>query len=432
MDIRPVPPSERNLDGKDFFWLWAGVAISLAEIWAGGFLAPLGFWSGLWAILLGHLIGNTLMGLGGVIGSAHGIMSMVSIRPAFGIRGSDFAAALNIVQLIGWAAIMLIIGGRAGATLGKPLGGILAADAFWVVAIGLATLLWALGTGRSVWKLLQTVSVLALLAVIALMTWIAFTGLEARPPETPPAPMAFMTGLDLVIAMPISWMPLVADYARSARSTRAAFWNTWWGYFIVSSWMYVLGLQVTLLTGAADPGQVVLETMGRFGWAVPALAMVVLSTITSDFPDVYSATCSMLNISRRLSARTVMVMAGALSILVALVFPMEQYENFLFFIGAMFIPLFGVVLTDYFLLRRRTLDVESLYRAEGPYWYRRGFNPAALAAWAAGFAVYQVIALMQLPVGGSIPSMLAAGLLYWVLFKRNRLESNSDRFRKAV
>jgi NCS1 family nucleobase:cation symporter-1 len=62
MDIRPVPAPERNLRGIDFFLLWAGVAISLAEIWAGGFLAPLGFWSGLWAILLGHLIGNTLMG----------------------------------------------------------------------------------------------------------------------------------------------------------------------------------------------------------------------------------------------------------------------------------------------------------------------------------------------------------------------------------
>ena len=418
MDIKPVTAAERNLDGRDFFWLWAGVAISLAEIWAGGFLAPLGFWAGLWAILLGHLIGNTLMGLGGVIGSEHGIMSMVSIRPAFGIRGSNLAAVLNIVQLIGWAAIMLIIGGRAGAMLGASAGGLLATDGFWVVAIGLVTLLWALWTGKAVWKLLQTVSVVALLVVIALMTWIAFTGLEPMSAKPAAAPLAFMTALDLVIAMPISWMPLVADYARSARSTRAAFWNTWWGYFIVSSWMYVLGLQVTLLTGAADPGQVVLETMGRFGWAVPALAMVVLSTITSDFPDVYSATCSMLNISRRLSARTVMGLAGGVSILVALVFPMEQYENFLFFIGAMFIPLFGVVLTDYFVLRGRRLDVGELYREGGSYWYRRGVNPAALAAWAAGFAVYQAIALLKMPVGGSIPSMLAAGLLYWGLSRK--------------
>ena len=417
MDIRPVPASERRLGGRDFFLLWAGVAISLAEIWAGGFLAPMGFWAGLWAILLGHLIGNTLMALGGAIGSDHGIMSMVSVRPAFGIRGSNLAAVLNIIQLIGWAAIMLIIGGRAGAALGKPVGGILASDAFWVITIGAGTLLWALWTGKTAWKILQNVSVLALLLVVAAMTWVAFGGLPAASAAAG-GPMAFMTGLDLVIAMPISWMPLAADYSRMARSTRSAFWNTWTGYFLLSSWMYALGLQVTLLTGATDPGRLILDTMGGLGLAVPALFMVVLSTITSDFPDVYSATCSLLNISRKLSARAAMWLAGGLSILVALVFPMEQYENFLFFIGAMFIPLFGVVLTDYFVLRGRKLDVGELYREGGAYWYRRGVNPAALAAWALGFAVYEAMALLKLAAGGSIPSMLTAGLLYWVLSRK--------------
>jgi putative hydroxymethylpyrimidine transporter CytX len=269
-----------------------------------------------------------------------------------------------------------------------------------------------------VWKILQTISVAALLLVIAMMTWVAFGGMEPQPAAANAQPMAFMTGLDLVIAMPISWMPLVADYSRSARSTRSAFWNTWWGYFLVSSWMYVLGLQVTLLTGVTDPGLLVLETMGGLGLAVPALFMVVLSTITSDFPDVYSATCSLLNISQKVSARTVMWIAGIVSILVALVFPMEQYENFLFFIGAMFIPLFGVVLTDYFILRGRKLEVDAIYVEGGTYWYRKGCNPAAFAAWAVGFAVYEAMALLKLAVGGSIPSMLAAGMLYWALSRK--------------
>lgn len=413
MDIRPILPSGRNLGGKDYFVLWAGVAISLAEIWAGGFLAPLGFWAGLAAILLGHAIGNTLMALAGVIGSEHGITSMVAVRPSFGIRGSALAAALNILQLIGWAAIMLIIGGRAGATLGKSAGGWLASDAFWILAIGAGTLLWALWTGSPLWRILQGVSVAALGIVLVLMTAVAFGKLEPRPAAArPPGALGFMAGLDLVIAMPVSWMPLVADYARFARRTGAAFWNTWWGYFLVSSWMYLLGLQVTLLTGATDPGGVILETLGTIGLAAPALFLVVFSTITSDFPDVYSATCSALNISQQLNGRTVMWIAGLLSIAVALVFPMEQYENFLFFIGAMFTPLFGVVLTDYFLLRRRRLDLDALYRADGPYAYRRGWNPAAVFAWAAGFAVYEAITLWRLPVGGTLPAFFAAALIY--------------------
>jgi putative hydroxymethylpyrimidine transporter CytX len=415
MDIRPIAASERNLSGIDFFLLWAGVAISLAEIWAGGFLAPMGFWAGLWAIILGHLIGNTLMSLGGLIGSQHGIIAMVSVRPAFGIRGSNLPAVFNIIQLIGWASIMLIIGGRAGAMLGTPFGGILASSQFWIVLIGMGTLLWALGTGKSLWKILQTTAVIALLLVIVLMSWVSFGGFGGEVAVAQTDQMPFMIGLDLVIAMPISWMPLVADYSRFAKKSRPAFWNTWWGYFIVSSWMYLLGLMATLITGETDPGVLILQTMGKIGFAVPALIMVVFSTITSDFPDIYSATCSMMNISRKIKANTVMWIAGCLSIIVALVFPMDQYENFLLFIGAMFIPLFGVVLTDYFLLRKGNLQIEAIDTVGGPYWYFKGVNIIAVAAWAAGFVTFEFVAMMKYPVGGSIPAMLVAGLIYYFI-----------------
>jgi putative hydroxymethylpyrimidine transporter CytX len=415
MDIRPIAASERNLSGIDFFLLWAGVAISLAEIWAGGFLAPMGFWAGLWAIILGHLIGNTLMSLGGLIGSQHGIIAMVSVRPAFGIRGSNLPAVFNIIQLIGWASIMLIIGGRAGAMLGTPFGGILASSQFWIVLIGMGTLLWALGTGKSLWKILQTTAVIALLLVIVLMSWVCFGGFGGEAAVTQTDQMPFMIGLDLVIAMPISWMPLVADYSRFAKKSRPAFWNTWWGYFIVSSWMYLLGLMATLVTGETDPGVLILQTMEKIGFAVPALIMVVFSTITSDFPDIYSATCSMMNISRKIKANTVMWIAGCLAIIVALVFPMDQYENFLLFIGAMFIPLFGVVLTDYFLLRKGKLQIEAIDTVGGPYWYFKGVNITAAAAWAAGFITFEFVAMMKYPVGGSIPSMLVAGLIYYFI-----------------
>jgi putative hydroxymethylpyrimidine transporter CytX len=420
MDIQPITTGERNLGGVDYFLLWAGVAISLAEIWAGGFLAPMGFWLGFWAIIIGHVIGNTFMTLGGVIGSEHGIMSMVSVRPSFGIRGSNLAAVLNIIQLIGWASIMLIIGGRAGAMLGKPIGGILASNNFWIVAIGIGTLIWALYTGKSVWKIMQKSAVIALLLIVILMTWVSIKEFGSGVLNVKPTVMPFMIGLDLVIAMPISWMPLVSDYSRFSKKTVPAFWNTWWGYFLISSWMYVLGLMATLVTGETDPGALILQIMGRIGMAIPALILVVFSTITSDFPDVYSATCSMLNISRKISAKTLMWIVGILSILVALVFPMEQYENFLFFIGAMFVPLFGVILTDYFLIRSRQLNTEEIYKEGGEYWYSKGFNITAIVSWAIGFIVYEFIAIMKYTIGGSLPSLIAAGLVYYIITQQTK------------
>jgi NCS1 family nucleobase:cation symporter-1 len=415
MDIQPIGAGERRLSGADYFLLWAGVAISLAEIWAGGFLAPMGFWLGILAIVLGHIIGNTFMALGGIIGSEYGIMSMVSLRPSFGIRGSNLAAVLNIIQLIGWASIMLIIGGRAGAMLGKPIGGILASNPFWIVATGLGTLLWAQMTGKPIWRIMQKLTVFGLLLVIFLMSGVSVNEFGSGVFEIKSQVMPFMIGLDLVIAMPISWMPLVADYSRFSRRTAPAFWNTWMGYFLISSWMYALGLTATLVAGASDPGALILQLMGKIGFAVPALVMVVFSTITTGFPDVYSAACSTLNISQRFSSKSIVWVAGIISILIALVFPMEQYENFLLLIGAMFVPLFGVALTDYFFIRDRRISTENLYRPEGDYWYAKGFNVIALICWAIGFFIYELIAFMKYPIGSSTPSLFMAGLCYYFI-----------------
>ena len=131
----PVEGHERNLKEWDFALLWAGAAISLSEIWAGGMLASFGLLAGLGIILLGHLLGNTPMAVGGLIGSRHGVPAIVGTRGALGNRGSILPAVLNVVQLVGWTAVMLWIGGQAAAGLA---GGAENARG-WIVALGLLT-----------------------------------------------------------------------------------------------------------------------------------------------------------------------------------------------------------------------------------------------------------------------------------------------------
>jgi nucleobase:cation symporter-1, NCS1 family len=416
MNIKPISAEERNLCGIDYFLFWSGVAISLAEIWAGGFLAPLGFFAGLMIIFLGHLIGNTFLGLGGYIGSRHGLSSMTTVRPAFGIRGANLAAVLNIIQLVGWASILLIIAGQAGATLGHYVGGVFESNRFWIVIIGLATLLWAFYTDMKIWKFLQYFACTMLFIVVVMMTIVTFC--DYNPiinVSTKPTTLHFMTALDLVIAMPISFLPIIADYSRFAKSNKTAFVNTWIGYFIISSWMYILGLGATIYTGSTDPAMLILKTLSTFGLAIPALMLIVFSTITSNFPDIYSATCSMMNITDKANPKVTMWIITLLTIVVSLFFPMAQYENFLLFIGAMFIPLFGVILTDYFLIKKRKIDLKAIYSTGGKYWYGNGYNYVAISAWIIGFAVFEVISFDDLPFGGSLPSFLISGSIYWIL-----------------
>jgi putative hydroxymethylpyrimidine transporter CytX len=428
--IEPIPKDERNLGGWDFFLLWAGAAISLAEIWAGGLMVPLGLGLGLWAILLGHLIGNTPFALGGLIGSRWGIPTMVSVRPSFGIRGSYFAAGLNVIQLIGWTAVMLIVCGGAADAISKLYG--FSNPTLWIILSGIITTLWAL-VGHRIWKWLQRISVFALVILCVVMTYVVFQeyGWEKLSQIPRQRDFPFMVGMDLVIAMPISWLPLVSDYSRFATHSKSSFWGTWVGYFIISSWMYLLGLAASLATQSPDPSGVVMNLIVKFGWAIPALIIVLFSTFTTTFLDIYSTAISGLNIVPKLGERKGVIMGGVLGTATALIFPtLLNYEHFLLFIGAMFCPLFGIVLVDYFLLEKGSLNVEALYRGDGRYWFWKGINPFAIIAWAIGFAIYLGFSPMLMekvlgikasfpwPVGSSLPSMILAGLIYWVLGRR--------------
>lgn len=428
--IEPIPKEERNLGGWDFFLLWAGAAISLAEIWAGSLMVPLGLGLGLWAIILGHLIGNTPFALGGLIGSRWGIPTMVSVRPSFGIRGSYFAAGLNVIQLIGWTAVMLIVCGQAADAISKFYG--FSNPNLWIILSGVITTLWAL-VGRRIWKWLERISVFALLILCIVMTYVVFQqygwGMLSQIPRQKDFP--FMVGMDLVIAMPISWLPLVSDYSRFATNSKSSFWGTWIGYFIVSSWMYLMGLAASLATQSPDPSGVVMNLMLQFGWAIPALIIVLFSTFTTTFLDIYSTAISGLNIVPKLGEGKGVVIGGVLGTATALVFPtLLDYEHFLLFIGAMFCPLFGIVLVDYFLLSRGSLNVEDLYKRDGQYWFREGVNLVAILSWAIGFAIYLGFSPMLMekvlgikaafpwPIGSSLPSMVLAGFIYWSLRKR--------------
>ena len=404
----PVESRERNLGEWDFFLLWAGAAISLSEIWAGGLLVSFGLLAGLGIILLGHVIGNTPMALGGLIGSRHGVPAIVSTRGALGNRGSILPAVLNIVQLVGWTAVMLWIGGQAAAGLA---GGAAGARG-WTLALGVLTTLWALA-GHRAWRLLQKTGVVLLLALTVAMTGLAlktYGWRELLAVKSAPA-LPYMLGLDLVIAMPISWMPLVADYARYAHTPGRGLRGTWGGYFLVSSWMYAVGLVAALATGSGAPEAMLMQLMGAHRLLGPAVLIVLLSTVTTTFLDIYSNAVSAQSLFPRLGHRPAVLAGGLLGTLLALCFDATKYEGFLLFIGAAFCPLFGVVLADYFILKRGKYVAEELFR-RGAYWYAGGVNWRALAAWAAGFGLYQYCVHTAFPGGASIPSMVGAAALY--------------------
>jgi putative hydroxymethylpyrimidine transporter CytX len=365
---------------------------------------------------------------------------MVGTRPAFGVRGSYLGATLNVIQLVGWTAVMIILGGQVANEISRALFGFDNVIA-WKLAVGLATTAWAL-VGQRTWRWLNNASVVLLLILCAALTYAAFGagGLQEILNRPSTGELPFGIGLDLAIALPISWLPLIGDYSRFAKRSGASFFGSWLGYFIGSCWMFGVGLVAALASGEANP----VPAMLALGLGLPALVIILLSTFTTAFMDVYSTAVSALNVVPRLGERAGVIFGGLLGIGIALVFPMDKYEAFLLLIGATFVPYFGIVLADYFLLRGRRYDVGALY-GRGRYWYVGGVNVWAIATYVVGVLAFRWLSgddplgLLGLfgigdwvhanltPIGASVPTLLLSAALYLALMRAFHRERDAAR-----
>lgn len=414
MGAEELKPTVRTLRSIDIMLLWIGAGIGLGEIWAGNYLAPaLPLVTALMANLIGHIIGNWFMGAVTYAGSKVGVPTMVLSRGAFGVRGSYLLSILNYSQLIGWTAVMIIVTARAMDEVMKIMG--LPTNYYlWVVLTGLICTAWAF-VGPKGWKWLERASVTLLLALSIWMTLVTLqTSGQLLFTYEPTHDITFAEGVDLVAAMPISWVPLVADYSRFAASPLGSSIGTYIGYFIGSGLCYAVGSVSNACIGARDP----ISLIAKMGLGVPALLIVILSTVTTTFLDIYSAGITIKNILVKGRLIKQIILAGILGTVLAIFFPMEKYEWFLLWIGASFFPAFAIVIVDYFVIRGG-YDAEELFKEGGAYWYFKGFNPLAIACWALGFLTYVflIFSPAYAHIGATIPTITLAALVYLLLSK---------------
>jgi NCS1 family nucleobase:cation symporter-1 len=386
--IEPVPPQLRVLGFLDQAVLWGNLGISLLVLVAGALLVPaLGLWSALAATVLGAAIGNALLGLAAVPAAQTGVPTMVLYRAPLGLRGSLLPTACNVAQNLGWATFELFVIASAATVVSERVLGF-RGRLLWVLLFGVITTVMAVaGPLTVIRRWLERFAVWAVLASTVYLTWYALARLDlgrlaARPGE---GGLSFWAGVDLAIALPISWVPLVADYARFSRSARASFWGTGAGYFLAQVWFYALGVLFLLGIGHGD----VIAAVVAVPAGLLAVAVLVVDEADEVFANLYSTGVSLQNALPRLPGRPLVLGLGVLAtLLAALVGDLSQYESFLFLLGALFVPLFGVLAADYFVLARRRYHVAALYRADGPY---RGVRWPAVLVWLLGFLVYNWI-----------------------------------------
>ena len=364
--------------------IWFGAAVSLAEILTGTYFAPLGFGKGLLAILLGHIIGCAMLFFAGLIGGRARRSAMETAKMSFGSRGGLLFSVLNVIQLLGWTAIMIYDGALAA-------GGIFdIGNWIWCLLIGGLIVLWILIGIKNLGKV-NTVAMAALfLLTIVLSVLIFRSGTVHISTEES---MSFGAAVELSVAMPLSWLPLISDYTREAEKPVRATAVSAIVYGLVSCWMYVIGMGSAIFTAESDLAQILVKA----GLGVAGLLIVVFSTVTTTFLDAYSAGISAESLSKKISGKWVAVGVAVLGILGAILFPMDDITNFLYLIGSVFAPMIAVLIADFFILKN---DHSG-----------SAFNVCNLVIWLAGFVLYRLLMQVDIPVGNTLPDMLITMLL---------------------
>ncbi|HQM00679.1 MAG TPA: putative hydroxymethylpyrimidine transporter CytX [Ruminococcus flavefaciens] len=364
--------------------IWFGAGVSIAEIITGTYFAPLGFGKGLLAVIIGHIIGCTMLFLAGLIGGRTRKSAMETVKMSFGSKGGIFFSALNVLQLVGWTAIMIYDGALAAD-------GIFSAGRWlWCLVIGGLIILWILIGINNLGKV-NTVAMAALFILTLILCKIIFFDGSELPVSD--ESVSFGAAVELSVAMPLSWLPLISDYTREAEKPVAATAVSAVVYGVISCWMYAIGMGAAIFTAESDIAQI----MVKAGLGIAGLLIVVFSTVTTTFLDAYSAGISGESIFSKLKGKWIAIAAAVIGTLGAVIFPMDDITDFLYLIGSVFAPMIAVQIADYFILKKDSSD--------------KSFDIISCIVWVLGFALYRVLMRVDIPVGNTLPDMAATVLM---------------------
>lgn len=360
--------------------IWFGAGVSLAEILTGTYFAPLGFGKGVLAIIIGHIIGCMMLFLAGVIGGKTRRSAMETVKMSFGEKGGIFFSFLNVLQLVGWTAIMIYDGALAA-------NGVLHTGRWvWCLVIGALIILWIVIGITNLGKI-NTVAMAALFILTLVLSRVIFG--DGSVAGADGDAMTFGAAVELSVAMPLSWLPLISDYTREAKEPVKATAVSTVVYGVVSCWMYVIGMNAAIYTGESD----IASIMVKAGLGIAGLLIIVFSTVTTTFLDAYSAGISSESVFSKINGKYAAIVVTVIGMIGAIIYPMDNITDFLYLIGSVFAPMIAIQIADFFILKRKDSLEVSLDVMNG-------------VIWVIGFILYRILMNVDIPLGNTLPDMV--------------------------
>ncbi|KQW57086.1 purine-cytosine permease family protein [Variovorax sp. Root411] len=415
--LTPLPASRRVFGWHDHASLWFSLGVGLLVMQIGAYLVPaVGTRDAAIAIVLGSCVGAGLLAWTARLGCESGLASAGLMHATYGSAFARLPVLLNIVQLVGWTTFELVIMREGTQAIGQSVIGPSLGTAWGGV---LTTLLWgavllALLAGSMVKLVRRFVSRFGLPLVMLSLLWLTWQfaarlqakGLDAFWARPGDGTMGMFGALDLVIAMPVSWLPLVADYARHGKRNTtgkgglgSAFSGTWIGYALANIWCYALGVMVV---SVAEPGTGLVTALLLAQGGLVALGLILIDELDNAYGDVYSGSVSTHSLLPRWSVKRWGLLLAALCIALALVLPMHTLEPFLLLLSSVFVPLYGVIIG-------RLGGGQSASLAG-----TRQIDFGAALIWIAGIAAYHALARWAPQFGSALPTLAVTFVLAWL------------------
>lgn len=420
-DLAPTSPEARNWSVLNMASLWIGMVVCVPTYMLSGSLIDLGmnWWQAVGTVLIGNVIVLVPMILNGHAGTKLGVPFPVLSRASFGIRGANIPSVLRGLVACGWFGIQTAIGGAAiyqliGAISGSPLGG---EDIAWLGLNG-----WELACFLAFWvlqlviihrgidsiRLLETwAAPFLILMGLALLAWAYFQAGGFGNMLSAPSAFdeggekegqfwqAFLPGLTSQVGFWATLSLNIPDFTRYAKTQRDQALGQALGLPLFMTLFAFIGVAVTSATvviyGEAIPDPT--ELAGRMGGGIGvmvALAALTIATLSTNIAaNVVSPANTIMNLAPQ---KATFRMGGFITAgLGIVILPWKLIEStggyiFTWLIGysALLGPIGGILIADYFLVRRTEVDLEGLYRKDGAYWYSGGFNPVAIVALIVG------------------------------------------------
>lgn len=374
--------------------IWFGAGVSMSEILTGTYFAPLGIKTGLFAILIGHIIGGILLFLAGYLGAKTRNNAMETVAVSFGRKGNLPFSVLNILQLAGWLAILNYDGALAANGIFSVGAGV------WCAVIGILLLLWVL-VGLKRLEKINMVAMTALFLMTLVLCFVIVTrgnfGTLFNGSSANKDALTFGAAIELSAAMPLSWIPVISDYtSNSTKPVKATVVSTI-VYCLVSCWMYLIGMSAAIGMGTSDIAQISL----RAGLGVVGLLIILFSTVTTNFLAAHSAGVSGEVIgesfSKHINGKYLSVLVVLLGTIAAILYPMDNIEDFLYLINSVFAPMIAVMIADFFFNKKRSVTKE--------------WDWTNLIVWLIGLSLYRVLMHVDIVIGYTLPDIVITAVL---------------------